>query len=41
MRALQRNAEGDIDKGLIPEAIRGWYENSDDEETSEEESYEI
>ena len=36
MRALQRNAEGEIDKSLIPEAIREWYDDSDDERDSEE-----
>ena len=28
MRALQRNADGDIDKDLIPNQIRAWYDGS-------------
>ena len=38
MRALQRNAKGDIDKDLIPKSIRAWYDGSSDEETSESDS---
>ena len=38
MRALQRNADGDIDKDLIPNQIRAWYDGSSDEETTCSES---
>ena len=34
MRALERNADGDVDKSLIPKSVRDWYDDSDDEETS-------
>ena len=33
VRALERNAGGDVDKSLIPKSIRNWYDDSDDEET--------
>ena len=36
VRALERNADGDVDKSLIPKSIRDWYDDSDDEETSSE-----
>ena len=36
MRALERNADGDVDKSLIPKSVRDWYDDSDDEETSSE-----
>ena len=36
MRALERNADGDGDKSLIPKSVRDWYDDSDDEETSSE-----
>ncbi len=32
MRALRLNADGDIDENLVPQSIRDWYENTDDEE---------
>ena len=32
MRALRRNAEGDIDETLVPKSIRDWYEGTDDEQ---------
>ena len=39
MRALERNADGDIDKSLIPNCILEWYDSDDEEETfSESES---
>ncbi len=38
MRALERDADGDIDKSLIPKSIRAWYDGSSDEETSSSES---
>ena len=39
MRALERNADSDIDKSFIPKQIRAWYDGSSDEEsTSESES---
>ena len=31
MRALRRNANEDIDETLVPQSIRDWYENTDDE----------
>ena len=36
MHALERNADGDIDKTFIPKAIRAWYDGSSDEETTSE-----
>ena len=36
MRALERDADGDVDKSLIPKQVREWYSDSDDEETSSE-----
>ena len=38
MRALERNAEGDVDKSLVPQQIRDWYDGSSDEESTSEES---
>ena len=32
IRALRRNAEGDIDKTMIPRDIIAWYEDTDDED---------
>ena len=32
MRALRRDENGDIDEGLIPMAIREWYNGTDDEQ---------
>ena len=34
-RAFRRNAEGDVDETLIPQAILDWY-GDDGEETEEE-----
>ena len=34
VRALERNADGDVDKSLIPKSILAWYEDSSDEETT-------
>ena len=34
MRALERDADGDIDKSLIPQSILDWYDGSSDKETS-------
>ena len=34
MRALRRDENGDIDEDLIPESIRGWYDDGDDEQDS-------
>ena len=31
MRALRRNTHEDIDETLVPQSIRDWYENTDDE----------
>ena len=39
MRALERNADGNVDKSLIPSSILEWYDSDDEEETfSESES---
>ena len=39
MRALERNADGDVDKRPIPSSILEWYDSDDEEETfSESES---
>ena len=38
MRALGRDAGGDIDKSLIPKPIKAWYEGSNDEETASSKS---
>ena len=32
VRALRRNAEGEIDKSLIPDQILEWYDDSEAEE---------
>ena len=32
MRALRRDADGEMDESLIPKAIRGWYADSEDEQ---------
>ena len=34
MQALGRDADGDIDKSLIPRAILAWYDGFSDEETT-------
>ena len=36
MRALERNADGDVDKSLIPSSILEWYDSDDEEETFSE-----
>ena len=38
MRALRRDADGEIDDSLIPKAIREWYTDSEDEEETSSES---
>ena len=38
MRALRRNADGEIDESLIPQEIREWYEDSEDERHTSSES---
>ena len=38
MRALRRDADGEIDESLIPKSIRDWYNNTDDEADTEAES---
>ena len=38
MRALRRDADGEIDESLIPKSIRDWYNNTDDEAGTEAES---
>ena len=37
-RALERDANGDIDKSLIPKSNKAWYDGSSDEETTSSES---
>jgi len=32
MRALRRDADGEIDKSLVPKVIRDWYVDSEDEQ---------
>ena len=32
MRALRRDADSEIDEGLVPNVIRDWYVNSEDEQ---------
>ena len=38
MRALRRNADGEIDENLVPQEIREWYEDSEDENQTSSES---
>ena len=38
MRALRRNASGDIDENLVPQEIREWYKDSEDEKQTSSES---
>ena len=39
MRALRRDQDGEIDESLIPQSIRDWYENTDEQDTdSDDES---
>ena len=38
MRALRRNADGEIDESLVPQEIREWYEESEDEKQTSSES---
>ena len=35
-RAFRRNAEGDVDEDLIPDALKEWYNSDSEEETVEE-----
>ena len=32
MRALRRDADGEIDESLVPRPIRDWYVDSEDEQ---------
>ena len=38
MRALRRDADGEIDENLVPKAIREWYESAEDAEDTSSES---
>ena len=38
MRALRRDAGGEIDQSLVPKAIREWYTDSEDEEETSSKS---
>ena len=40
MRVLERNADGDGNKSLIPKSVRDWCDDSDDEEMSSEDKSE-
>ena len=37
MRALRRDADGEIDESLVPRAIRDWYVDSEDEQDTSSE----
>ncbi len=37
MRALRRDADGEIDESLVPQSIRDWYKDSADEQSTDSE----